>query len=87
MKHFRIHFKIFVLTFKALNRDAPAYISDLLEQQLMNTGLMVTFNSSFNSMNSSSIIINSINVKHLLNYLFINLFPILINSCHIQLIT
>uniref|UniRef100_A0A669EIT0 Reverse transcriptase domain-containing protein n=1 Tax=Oreochromis niloticus TaxID=8128 RepID=A0A669EIT0_ORENI len=29
--HFRIHFTILVLTYKALNCDAPAYISDLLE--------------------------------------------------------
>ncbi len=29
--HFRIHFKILVLTFRALHGQAPAYISELLE--------------------------------------------------------
>ena len=34
---FRIHFKILLLTFKALNGMAPAYISDLIDVRKLAT--------------------------------------------------
>ena len=40
--HFRIHFKILLLTFKALHGQAPAYISELLKRYLLGRPLRST---------------------------------------------